>query len=402
MRFQATCISHRVPETRTRTAIIGSSPMCLIAAITLAKRGDSVVLFEENSRLGGAWRTEFLENCKLEVEIACHLIENHGNSYALLSEASGVKFQKLDPQPVKFYKEASERGYFSRATVWKEAKHFTLLTFGVFVSFMFDFGIAKIRRLRNLSVGCRFYMIRRYKFFLRFRFPKMFTDPYVEHPVGGSVAFINGLINRAKEMGVEIIQARVVGLDPIAPDVNHGTLRLVTQSGDVYEVDKAILSGSTTLAGAGDKVSNTADQRRVFSHAVYFLPSCWISRELPYMHFVDDLNVHRVTILDSESVLKRGAERDGKYLLAQFRQPNISSENRRRIFCQLMADHGILAPDFKIEECEECGYFEESFYGAPEEASMFQETSNISSPITVLDTIGDLGRLVVLFAKSKL
>jgi len=402
MLFQTIWISHLVPETRTRTAIIGSSPLCLIAAITLAKRGDSVVLFEENTRLGGAWRTEFLENGMLEVEIACHLIENHGKSYALLSEASGVRFQRLDPQPVKFYKEAPESRYFSRRTIWNEAKHFTLLIGGVFVSFIFDFGIAKIKRLRKMSAVRRCNMILRYKSFLRFRFPKLFTDAYVKHPVGGSVAFMNGLINRTKEMGVEIIQARVAALHPIVPDVNHGSLRLMTQSGDVYQVEKAILSGSVDLAVADDKVSKTAHPHKVFSHAVYFLPSNRLSREIPYMHFVDDLDVHRVTILDSDSVLKRGAERGGKYLLAQFRRPNISSERRRRIFCQLMVHHGILPPDVKIEECEECGYFEENFYGAAEEAPMFQRTSNISSSMTVLDTIGDLGRLVVLFAKSKL
>lgn len=373
----------------------------MISAIKLASRGNKVLLFEENQGLGGAWRTEFIDQGKVEVEIACHLIENHGSSYSLLSRASGVEFRKLEPKPVKFYENAPESFYFSRGTIWREATHFSILIAATFISFFSSFGLKRLRRLREITVSSRFGIISRYLAFVRFRLPKFFIDANIQHPVGGSVALINGLIRQTRELDVDLIKARVVSLEPLITREDNQKVQLTTQCGEVYVVDRAILSNSVTLSKSEGKFRQTENPQKIFSHAVYFLPYAAICREIPYMHFVDNPEVHRVTFLDSDSALERGAQKKGRYLLVQFREAGMSSERRRELFCNLMKKHGILPTAFSIEECEEYGLFEECFYASREEAPLSTGVSNDVKNVTVVDTIGDLGRLVVLLKSYK-
>ena len=54
--------------------VIGSSPLMLLQAHCLAKKGRRVCVLERSERLGGAWRTVNIGNA-IDVEIACHVIE---------------------------------------------------------------------------------------------------------------------------------------------------------------------------------------------------------------------------------------------------------------------------------------------------------------------------------------
>ena len=354
------------------------------------------MIFEENQSLGGAWRTEFVDQGRVEVEIACHLMENHGNSYSLFSKASGVKFKKLEPEPKKLYENGSESLYFSRKTVWNEAIRLSILVAGVSLSFLSDFGSKRLRRLRKKSVNNRLDIIKKYLQFLRFRLPKFFFNVKVQHPVGGSVAFINGLIYQTKELGVEIIHMRVVSLQQIISDEDNAQLRLTTEGDDLYVVDEAILSNSITLVKTGEEYCRAERPQTIFTHSIYSMPSSLIEREMSYMHFVDNLDVHRSTFLDSHSALEQGALNGKKYILVQFRKPDISNKERCDIFFQLMKKHGIFSSEAEIEECEEHGFFEECFYPSAENAVLSAGVSNNLEHIRVLDTIGDLSRLGVL------
>ena len=75
---------------KPKTAVvIGTSPIMLCAAITLAENGWHVKAIEERDRPGGAWRTISAFGCD-RVEPAVHLLENRARTYRHLAEDLGV------------------------------------------------------------------------------------------------------------------------------------------------------------------------------------------------------------------------------------------------------------------------------------------------------------------------
>jgi hypothetical protein len=77
--------------------VIGSSPLLLIEALYLERKGHRVAVVEKRDRLGGAWYTIPLWEFE-SVEVGCHYIERSRKAYAFLQECLGVA---LEPHSVK-------------------------------------------------------------------------------------------------------------------------------------------------------------------------------------------------------------------------------------------------------------------------------------------------------------
>ena len=63
--------------------IIGSSPISLITALTLAKKKFNVTVIEKENILGGGWSYQQIANFK-NVELGPHYIKERNNSYKKL------------------------------------------------------------------------------------------------------------------------------------------------------------------------------------------------------------------------------------------------------------------------------------------------------------------------------
>ena len=66
--------------------VIGSSPLMLLQAHSLAKKGRFVGVLERSEKPGGAWRTLDVGRA-INVEIACHVIEPFPDVYEYLEES---------------------------------------------------------------------------------------------------------------------------------------------------------------------------------------------------------------------------------------------------------------------------------------------------------------------------
>lgn len=93
-------------------AVIGSSPLMIIKAIQLAKKGRSVILIDRKKIFGGNWQTYNLKDDN-RVESACHLIEFFPGVYELLEKYSGMSFNVLNPQPIRILNKFLKINYSS-------------------------------------------------------------------------------------------------------------------------------------------------------------------------------------------------------------------------------------------------------------------------------------------------
>ena len=76
--------------------IIGSSPMLLLKAIDLRKKGFTVLVLEQNKELGGSWRYFVYDNKKYEG--ACHLLDGSWKMRNLLLNF-GIQMERIHYSP---------------------------------------------------------------------------------------------------------------------------------------------------------------------------------------------------------------------------------------------------------------------------------------------------------------
>jgi hypothetical protein len=102
-------------ETQSRAGlydavIVGTSPMCMIAALAERAAGKRVLMVDGASEVGGTWKTTELLGYS-NVELGCHELDAIKPVYALF-ESLGIPLITMDPQP--FYI-SNEPRYFPRS-----------------------------------------------------------------------------------------------------------------------------------------------------------------------------------------------------------------------------------------------------------------------------------------------
>ena len=176
--------------------VIGSSPMMLIRAIELSAKGRRVCLLEKQSELGGVWRNVRVAE-ELDVEIACHLIEDFPGVYEYLEEVSGIPFEPLQDQPIRVLKNDSTAPYSTRSTL--------------FLSVLWVLILIVLHKLRlakpaqNETQKARIHVLRRKVVdFFRFQLPIMLRGSRIQAPVTGFADFISVLENKCRDQKVDI------------------------------------------------------------------------------------------------------------------------------------------------------------------------------------------------------
>lgn len=184
-----------VAEDRFDDVVVGSSPLMLMQGIYLAQQGRTVALVDRTENLGGSWQTASLDTGD-QVEIACHLIEVFPKVYELLERISGIKFVTLDVQPVRVTRGGKIIPYFNRTLMIASGARLLL-------------GWCKTRLAALLSRRDRNAMLNfdtKLKSFARYQLSAFFQSPKMKAPENGFVDFIDGLIERATQEGVVILQ----------------------------------------------------------------------------------------------------------------------------------------------------------------------------------------------------
>ena len=179
--------------------VIGSSPLMIIKAIQLAKRGRSVILIDRNFFFGGNWNTLKLKN-KDKVETACHLIEFFPGIYDLLEEYADMRFTVLNPQPIrvfnKFFKMSYSSNFLTIITGLRLIMGLIKSYIDLWTGFKKDYN--EIINFRNKLYSYKKYQIK-----------NIFFNNKIKGPIDGYVAFIDKLVENACKEKVYFLNMNV-------------------------------------------------------------------------------------------------------------------------------------------------------------------------------------------------
>ena len=287
-------------------AVIGSSPLLLMLALRLRRAGNTVVLFEADARLGGAWQVEEVEDIG-PVECACHLIEWYAGGYEMLAELAGTSFVPCDPQPTRVFLNGRVAPYTSRFGIVRSA-----------LRAVFSLGLA-LRRVviarhdeRPASRARLAGAWQTLLFELRFRLPGVASFDAVRKPADGYVNFMEALCSQVEASGIAVVTDRVDGVDPIEAHaiVRHGT-RHQTKAEKVFFGESARIEKLGTQASSGAPAED-------YHHIVVGSPAAEVVLRSDYVHTPDDPIFHRVTYVRDHAPNTAAAR---AIFLVQLRRP---------------------------------------------------------------------------------
>ncbi|WP_392346875.1 hypothetical protein, partial [Parasynechococcus sp.] len=181
--------------------IIGSSPILLLTAISLARRGKKVSIISSNTEWGGAWKYSSFDNNF--IDIACHLLESNKRVHDLL-RAYNVNLRKctLGNEAVKYIANSEKENaniflYHSKLQVLQEMfTRFRRLIFA-FLKYLISSDAEKGFSLETALNELIIY--------LRFRASQLFNLEPLHIPSNGWSNFVIDLTNEARQNSVHFI-----------------------------------------------------------------------------------------------------------------------------------------------------------------------------------------------------
>jgi len=149
--------------------LVGSGPINIIEAIYLTKKGQKVLVLEQSNYLGGAWGKVPLGDKWPSFQLGCHIWDVEPQAFKFISELLELKLTKLTPQP-KFVVKGIQLPYD-----WKNLMFY-------------------IRGKLRPKAGLESVSLKK---------ARLIPAQYI-YPEGGSLEFIDKLLQKASEFGVEM------------------------------------------------------------------------------------------------------------------------------------------------------------------------------------------------------
>ncbi len=103
--------------------LIGSSPMMMIKALSLANEGKSVLLLEKKGHIGGAWHTKPLFGYE-DVELGFHIIENRKSVYDFLENKCNIELSCEASSSYAVYKKLPIKFSYSLSQFYSYLRRF--------------------------------------------------------------------------------------------------------------------------------------------------------------------------------------------------------------------------------------------------------------------------------------
>lgn len=248
--------------TECDVAIIGSGPISLFEAIHQAKKGKSVLIIEEKSRLGGAWSSIEYEPGH-RYEIGCHIWDVNKTTYGFIEDYLGEELHPILPPPI---------------VVWRDMK------------MPYDW--------KNNILALRLLLRKPKQFFSSNRKVRMRIIPrnYC-YPKGGSEQLIERLLDDAKRLNVRVSQDSPVS----SIEVHSNFLRLIIGDRKVETKEMVCTSFSSfPEVIVGEKVMGTSRKEEDFWH-FQFVVEGNEARRMSYARILGHPFIHRVSDISSIS-----------------------------------------------------------------------------------------------------
>lgn len=269
-------------------------------ALRLREAGRSVVLFEAEGNLGGAWQVEYVEGVG-PVECACHLIEWYAGGYELLRDLTGSQFVASTPQPMRVYLNGRATPYLSRPLAAYWIMRAGLSAGAALVRLLLANTAQRPEKRLRLADAWEAFL-----FQLRYRLPGLHSFDAVRRPAEGYTGFMDNLCKRVAAAGVVQVTARVE-----AVDVGDGTANL-RYGGSSIEAGQVFLGESTVIGNLGDETDH-APIPEDYHHVVVGLPARGVVLRSDYVHTPDDPIFHRVTYVRDSAL--EGAQPSAIFLV---------------------------------------------------------------------------------------
>lgn len=284
--------------------VIGSSPLMLLVAINISKKGDSVLIIDKDKSLGGCWQVH--KSKKNNFECASHLIERYPGVYKILEEYSSVKFIPLKRDPVRVFKNGIVLPYENKVILFLSL---CKLIFG-YILFTLIFIIFKIKKEEQINYHIKLID------FLKYRLNNLFKDYPLLGPLNGYACLIEGLLKNCKKYCINFLR---------------GEVQLIKRKNDLWNVKlqnrNYLLCKNlhTTSSINLKRISknkfcffNTNQNKRI--SALISIPKRNLFINQSYASFFGDIDISRIHRLD-----KFNKSKDCIYYLAEIKKENFKS-----------------------------------------------------------------------------
>ncbi|MEM7562418.1 MAG: hypothetical protein AAF353_05115 [Pseudomonadota bacterium] len=362
-------------------AIIGSSPLALVFAISRHRQGQKIVILDENP-IGGAWRTAAIAP-GIRVEEACHLFEYYRGGYQLISRLSGVQFRKLKNQPRVHLENGKEILYTSRLGIASELAKSVL-------NFCINYTVEKLNTVLPPSLAVfknkrrtAQYWSEKARLTFKWRIAGILTFEGIMHPECGVSGFIEKLESTLDEKGIDRIDHRVETLK-----FCEGVWKLTSASGSSLEATNLAITDSACfrLIELRENVHNLAKPLKTYWHILVKINPTGFHDEFSYIHLPDNPFFHRITNLET---------RDGEgwpLSLIQIRREPDEINGLELQLSKLLAKTGAMREGTLIA-------IQQQFSSSHVDVATLNRSENPlagASNITTIPTAGDIMKSVVL------
>ena len=298
------------------TVVVGSSPLMILHAIRLAKRGQKVCIVDINDVPGGCWRHVYLDD--QPIESACHLFEPFHKIYDVLEEVTGVDFLPMDPQPIRLYAGGILPRFSTRTfLVCRFLKAIATIAGDRLGPLLKLFGLCReehLEALRWRAVDCWAEVLD----FFRYHVPLFFRfNLTVKYPKIGYIGLVDTIWKMAAKAGV----VQMVG-DVTSVESKEGKWRVLLKSGNELISDEVALTSSTGMEAKRNGAYHISGMRSTSKeHLLVAIPADGLNVAQSYIHvglranFVRFFRLYGVQI-DNDLLylmeVKRGTKPDDK------------------------------------------------------------------------------------------
>jgi hypothetical protein len=342
--------------------IVGTSPISILKYLKEKEKTNSILIIEKEKSIGGLWKSISTE--KLEkIEIACHLIEYYHGVYETLEKVFNISFkQKIEP--IRISNSGEIEKYHTKKNILisfiKKSILVILMFFVKPINVIFN---AKLNffNINNRSI---FDEIVELKIVLFYRIFQLHKPQFIRHPEGGYENFANKISEIVKRKKINLLKDEIIEIDV------KNEIKVKTKYNKVIECKRLIVTESFSLLH---------QNYIIYLHQIFEIKIDSIFENTPqYIHFHDDLNIHRMTKL---------SKRNGAFFMIQLRK----ELNENLLLELIVSKFNQLGFNIKVENIELYDLIRSKGY----------ETNDIKAihNIDVLYSIGDLSKNIL---KNKL
>ena len=365
--------------------IIGSSPLLLLEAIKLSKKGDSILMIERGKELGGAWVNSPLLGLE-EVEVTCHLLESYKGVYNFLEEEFNIEFREMTPMPRKYYNQWVNIDYNS------------------VINPLYDELIKVIAIVKQSVFSFLYFFFDQKKAHLEF----VKIKRNIESFEGGSTRIFNSLSKRhpilyfAKGSG-DFLRKLVLSLDNVILEKGMEVEKIEIKKSHIeLTTGKGLFHSNNIIISQGVKVQQIVKGENVLGFIpikkerqhVHVLVEGLARKYFSYLEFRYNPIYHRVSDITEYT---QGIKKGKRLLLFELRATRLNEEDQTRAYIYALLNrlkkYNILSKELKVNIVD---YNFSVFQYYTYERSCLEKLAQLDSAnFRILKSKGDLTKSIV-------